>query len=203
MRIQRQIVGILVVAAMFCGLRTAWAQLPPDKASKGLPITGEILPGSKELQQLDQEVPAVLARFEVPGAAVAITHAGKLIIARGYGFANIETREPVRPVTRFDLASVSKSITAVAILKLVEEGRLRLDERVFELLGQVRAPPGQDFDARLRQVTIRMLLEHAGGWDRSKPHGDPITFQARSEGITSETSGRRRRLDPLCDRIAA
>ncbi len=86
----------------------------------------------------------------------------------------------MRPITRFDLASVSKSITAVTILKLAEEGRLRLDERVFELLGQVRAPPDLEFDERLRQVTVRMLLEHAGGWDRSKPHGDPITFQARA-----------------------
>ncbi len=82
----------------------------------------------------------MLTRFEVPGAAVAITYAGKLIVVRGYGLADIQTREPVRPITRFDLASVSKSITAVTTLKLAEEGRLRLDERVFELLGQVRAP---------------------------------------------------------------
>jgi CubicO group peptidase (beta-lactamase class C family) len=180
MRIQRQIVGVLTATIAICGLRAAWAQLPSQLSSGRVPITGAILPGSEELQRLDQEIPAVLARFEVPGAAVGITHAGKLIVARGYGFANLETREPVRPITRFDLASVSKSITAVTILKLVEEGRLRLDERVFELLGQVHAPPDLQFDERLRQVTVRMLLEHEGGWDRSKPHGDPITFQQRA-----------------------
>ena len=57
---------------------------------------------------------------------------------------------------------------------------MRLDEQVFELLGQLRAPPGMEFDPRLRQITIKMLLEHAGGWDRSKPHGDPISLGARA-----------------------
>src|ERR1700742_742534 len=115
MRIQRQIVSVLTVAIAICGLRITSAQSPSQTISGRVPITGEILPGSEQLQRLDQEIPAVLSRFEVPGAAVGITHAGKLIVARGYGFANLEAREPVRPITRFDLASVSKSITAVTI----------------------------------------------------------------------------------------
>ncbi len=122
----------------------------------------------------------ILARHEVPGAALAITRDGKLIVARGYGWANIEAREPVRPVTRFDLASVSKSITAVTVLKLVEQGRLKLNDRVFEMLGQLHAPPGHEFDERLRRVTIRMLLNRSGGWDRSTPHGDPISYETRA-----------------------
>ncbi len=165
----------LIASISLVGVSRAAAQPEPE-----IPVTGEILPGGEQLERLDGLMKQILARHEVPGAAVAITHNGKLLVARGYGWANVEEREPVRPVTLFDLASVSKSITAVTILKLVEQGRLRLDERVFELLGQLRAPPGMEFDPRLRQITIKMLLEHAGGWDRSKPHGDPISLGARA-----------------------
>jgi CubicO group peptidase (beta-lactamase class C family) len=171
--------GAIVAAVLGLADRTG-AQLHSPAADTSPPITGDILPGSESLQQLDRVVRQILERHEVPGAALAITHDGKLIVARGYGWANIEAREPTRPITRFDLASVSKSITAVAVLKLVEEGRLKLDEHVFDLLGQLRAPPGERFDERLRRVTIRMLLEHSGGWDRTKPHGDPISFESRA-----------------------
>ena len=169
----------LPAAALFV-LAISCKSLPAAEPETEIPVTGEILSGGDQLERLDGLMKQILARHEVPGAAVAITHNGKLLVARGYGWANVEEREPVRPVTLFDLASVSKSITAVTILKLVEQGRLRLDERVFDLLGQLRAPPGMEFDPRLRQITIKMLLEHAGGWDRSKPHGDPISLGARA-----------------------
>jgi len=111
----------------------------------------------------------------VPGAGVAITYGGKLVVARGYGWADNEAHEPAEPTTLFGLASISKPITGITILKLVEQGRLRLDDRVFQLLGELRAPPGHTLDPRVRDVTVRMLLEHAGGWDRTKS-GDPTSF---------------------------
>jgi N-acyl-D-amino-acid deacylase len=172
--------GAIASLLIVCQIRPAAAQLNRPAAQEEISKTGEILPGDTALERLDEIVPRILERHEVPGAALAITCEGRLIVARGYGFANLEAREPIRPITRFDLASVSKSITAMSVLKLVEEGRLRLDERVFELIGQVRPPPGMQFDERLRIVTIRMLLEHSGGWDRTKPRGDPISFQERA-----------------------
>jgi CubicO group peptidase (beta-lactamase class C family) len=173
-RLRFLVAAVLLVLALSC------KSLPAAEPEPEITVTGEILPGNGQLERLDGLMKQILARHEVPGAAVAIAHGGKLLVARGYGWANVEEREPVRPVTLFDLASVSKSITAVTILKLVEQGRLRLDQPVFELLGELRAPPGMEFDPRLRQITIKMLLEHAGGWDRSKPHGDPISFGARA-----------------------
>jgi CubicO group peptidase (beta-lactamase class C family) len=132
--------GIRVVC-LIASMSLVGASRAATQAEREIPVTGEILPGSDQLERLDGLMQQILARHEVPGAAVAITHGGKLLVARGYGWANVEEREPARPVTLFDLASVSKSITAVTILKLVEQGRLQLDERVFELLSQLRAPP--------------------------------------------------------------
>jgi CubicO group peptidase (beta-lactamase class C family) len=176
----RRFTDLGIVLALLLPASRAFAQPGERQREEETPVTGEILPGSEPLQRLDAAMREILARHEVPGAALAITVGGKLIVARGYGWANIEAREPVRPATRFDLASVSKSITAVATLRLVEENRLRLDERVFELLGQLRAPPGHEFDRRVRQITVRNLLNHSGGWDRDKPHGDPIAYAPRA-----------------------
>jgi CubicO group peptidase (beta-lactamase class C family) len=71
-------------------------------------------------------------------------------LARGYGLADVEAGRPAEPTTRFLLASVSKSITAVTALKLVQEGRLRLEDRAFDIItgipprrgaSRIRVPP--------------------------------------------------------------
>jgi N-acyl-D-amino-acid deacylase len=65
------------------------------------------------------------------------------------------------------LASLSKPITSVALLKLVEENKLDLEAHPFELLGLEReVPRGKTWDQRWRQITVRHLLHHTGGWDR-------------------------------------
>jgi len=143
-----------------------------------VPHTGEVLPGSPQLDKVDRMMAEILARHNVPGAGVAIAYHGRLVVARGYGWADIERRKPVEPETLFGLASISKSIVTVTVLKLVDQGRLKLDDRVFDLLGDPKAPPGKSVDPRLKQVTVRMLLHHAGGWDRDKS-GDPYEFSPR------------------------
>jgi N-acyl-D-amino-acid deacylase len=147
-------------------------------AGKKVPVTGEILPGDKSLRQLDELMTDILASRAIPGATLAVTYKGRLIVARGYGWADIEKHELVRPETLFSLASVSKPITAIAILRLAERDQLDLDDGVFELLDDLRAPPGHQLDPRLKQITIRMLLNHSGGWNRDKS-GDPTSFGAK------------------------
>ncbi len=70
----------------------------------------------------------------------------------------------------FRIASISKPITAVAILRLVESGRLSLDDRLLDRLdlSQSIEKAGDKFDARWRDITLRHLLQHRGGWDRDK-----------------------------------
>jgi N-acyl-D-amino-acid deacylase len=124
----------------------------------------------------DQIIPALLRKYAIPGGAVAVLHDGKLIYARGFGFADVETKRPVQPDARFRIASVSKPITGVAIMKLVEEGRLQLDERVGPWIAHLTPAPGATVDPRWEQITIRQLLNHTGGWDRNEPNGgfDPM-----------------------------
>lgn len=133
-----------------------------------LVVTGEPHPA---LGSFDDAVREILRINGAPGAALAVSHEGRLVLARGYGFADQATREPVAPASRFRIASVSKPITAVATLKLVEEGRVSLDDTLVALLGF--ATRESSFDPRVRDITVRDLLYHAGGWDRAQSGLDP------------------------------
>ena len=75
-----------------------------------------------------------MREHQPPGAALAVTYHGRLVYARGFGHADLERREPVRPASLFRIASISKPFTATAVLHLVEQGKLKLDEHVLPLL---------------------------------------------------------------------
>ncbi len=131
------------------------------------------------MSSFDRMLSNFLKTHRVPGAAVAVTDQGRLVYARGLGYADVAAREPVEPTSLFRIASLSKPITAVAILQLIEHGRLNLDDTVFDILkldDEIEAA-GEKFDARQRQITIRHLLEHRGGWDRNK------SFDAMFESV--------------------
>jgi N-acyl-D-amino-acid deacylase len=124
-------------------------------------------PAVPELAAYDREVEAFIARWNVPGAAVAVVRNGRLLFARGYGAADPLKQEPVQPDSLFRIASLSMPITSAAVMKLVEDGALALELPVFPYLGL-----GTPSDPRLNLITVRHLLEHSGGWDRAVA-GDP------------------------------
>jgi CubicO group peptidase (beta-lactamase class C family) len=95
-----------------------------------------------------------------PGLAVALIGNGEVAWAAGYGVADHTTGEPVRPATRFQTASVSKPVTAWGVLRLVEQGRIGLDEPVVGYLRRWRPPPSP-FQAD--GITVRRLLSHTAG----------------------------------------
>lgn len=134
--------------------------------------TGTAVPA---LAPYDTFVRGLLSRYRIPGASIAITQNGRLVFARGYGVMDANGA-PVQPTTLFRIASLSKVITSVAVMKLVEQGKLSLDGPAFALLPDLLAPPGTTPDPRLRDITIRQLLAHSGGWDRNKTPGgfDPM-----------------------------
>ncbi|GLC25263.1 hypothetical protein rosag_17760 [Roseisolibacter agri] len=144
---------------------------PPTQA--GTPITGVAVPG---MASFEQALPELMKKYAVPGGAVAVVRDGRLIYARGFGYADVESRAPVQPDALFRIASVSKTLTSAAIMTLVEEGRLRLDDRVAPFIAHLAPAPGTTVDPRWEQITVRHLLNHTGGWDRGKPNGgfDPI-----------------------------
>ena len=101
----------------------------------------------------------------IPGGALAIAKNGRLLVAQGYGLAIAQTQEPVTLDTLFCTATITKTITAVAVLHLVEQGKLSLDDSVYSLLGKPRALGGPTVDAQVQRITVRQLLLNAGGWD--------------------------------------
>jgi N-acyl-D-amino-acid deacylase len=134
---------------------------------KKIPVTGLADDG---LASFDDMMLKFLRDNQVPGAALAVAKDGKLVYARGFGHADQQLGLPVPPGMRFRIASVSKPITAAAILKLIEMGLLKLTANPFEIL-QI-ALPG-DADPRLKKITILQLLHHTAGWDRDKSF-DPM-----------------------------
>jgi CubicO group peptidase (beta-lactamase class C family) len=148
--------------------------LPPGGRQAEIPLTGTAVP---ELASFDRIVADLMARWGIPGGAVAVVKDGRLILARGYGWADRENRRPVEPQSLFRIASLSKSLTSAAILELAEEGRLRLGDKAFDLLGDLEPRAGARRNRQLRQITILNLLQHSGGWDRDKSF-DPM-FRSR------------------------
>lgn len=120
----------------------------------------------QSLSQVDSAVNAFMRHYHVPGMAIAVTRHGKLVYAKGYGYADTSRKTPVTVNSLFRMASVSKTITATAILKLAETGKLSLDATVFGATGVLGTRYGHPpYSSYLTEITIRQLLQHtAGGW---------------------------------------
>jgi CubicO group peptidase (beta-lactamase class C family) len=126
-------------------------------------------PVEEAMKPFDDLMTAFMSTHDVPGAALAVTKDGRLVYARGFGYADRARTRAVVPTARFRIASVSKPVTATAIMQLVEQGKLDLDARIFELLSYTpHLAEGTQPDPRLATITIRHLLLHQGGWDRDK-----------------------------------
>ena len=125
------------------------------------------------LAGFDELMTAALAKYRIPGAALAIAQGGGLVYARGFGYASVEEKRPVEPTDLFRIASISKPLTAVAIMQLVERGKLTLETKAWEFLEL-----GEPADERWKRITLRHLLQHTGGWDRDRSF-DPMFASAR------------------------
>jgi N-acyl-D-amino-acid deacylase len=136
----------------------------PQSTKAGPIITGKADPN---LAPFDEMLSAFVAEQKIPGAAVAVARRGKLVYSRGFGYAEVEKRTPVDPAALFRIASISKPITAIAVLQLVEKGILSLDDRAFDKFrGDPEFKAHGKSDPRMATITIRQLLQHTAGWDR-------------------------------------
>lgn len=106
--------------------------------------------------RVDEYIRSELEAQRIPGLALAVVTNGRTALAKGYGLANVEHAVPVKPETIFQSASVGKQFTAMAVMMLVEEGKLGLDERITRYFE--RAPTGWT------NVTVRHLLTHTAGF---------------------------------------
>jgi len=114
------------------------------------------------ITQIERIAPGLLDKYRTPGVAIALVHNGEVAWAQGYGLADESVSMPVLTKTIFQVASISKSITARGVMRLVEEGWIDLDEPVEKYLTSWELP-ASDFDHQ--GVTVRRLLSHTAGLD--------------------------------------
>jgi CubicO group peptidase (beta-lactamase class C family) len=126
-----------------------------------------------ETASIDKVVNSFIKKWRINGASVAVTNGEELIYAKGFGYADKENKEEVIPGHLFRIASVSKLITAVAIMKLYEEGQLNLDDYVFGLDGILDTDMFPEYkDPRYEKIKVQHLLNHTSGW--SQRSADPM-----------------------------
>lgn len=137
------------------------------------------------LKPVDREVKAFMARWQIAGGTVALVRNGRLVYSQAYGQA--DTNMPAQPHHLFRIASLSKPITALAIMKLKDQGRLKLQDKVFGPQGLLPDASYPCYDRRMMDITVRHLLQHTAGWNRdTNSGGDPMfnpVFIAQQMGV--------------------
>jgi CubicO group peptidase (beta-lactamase class C family) len=149
------------VPAFLLGVAAAAGSAPDDAA----PLIARIEAAqSPDRQGFDPfTLPQLMERFHVPGASVTVIRDFAIHWATGYGVADVETGRPVGADTLFQAASISKPVTAMAALRLAQEGRLSLDADVNSVLRSWHVP-ASDL-TREGPVTPRSLMSHTSGAD--------------------------------------
>lgn len=141
----------------------------PELSGASRPITGK---ANARFAAVDEAMLNFMDRIGCQAATVAISRDGRLLYSRGYGWRDAAHHQPTLPTTLMRIASVSKPITAAEIHKLIRAHKLSMDTRVFALL-HIRPYNGKLGDPRLNDITVRQLLDHRGGWDRTQSY-DPM-----------------------------
>ena len=128
---------------------------------------------SVQADPVDDYLRAQMAKQHVPGLSLAVVRRGKVIKAKGYGFANLELRVPATPRTVYKIASVSKQFVAAGILLLVQDGKLELEDPIARHLDD---PP-----EAWQSITVRHLLTMTSGLPRELPGWSPFKEYSERE----------------------
>ena len=142
----------------------------------GFAQTGVFVP---EMVNVDAVFSNFMNDWNIPGGSIAIVKDGRLVYARGFGYANKESQELVQPHHLFRIASISKPITSIAIMKLIDQGQLNIDAKVFGMDGILNnSDYSTILDSRVKNITVRHLLQHTSGWDFIDGRGDPMFYNS-------------------------
>lgn len=165
----RMIPTLLLLGAMSTGVAAAQARdCPVRDNTAGGPVDSRVRSVMANLRppvRVPGEKASTLSErmrlYGVPGVSIAVIHDGRIAWARGWGVKDTATCDPVTPETVFQAASISKVVTAMLALRLVEQGKIKLDQDINTALRRWHLPP----DAKLapRGVTLRQLLSHTAG----------------------------------------
>jgi CubicO group peptidase (beta-lactamase class C family) len=141
------------------------------KSQRTWRVTGKAALGDN-LDAFDIAMQTFMQRRNIPNGSLALTVDGRLVLARGYSW-DLPAVDAAEPDALFRTASVSKPLTAIGIMRLVQQRKLNLDWRLIDVPGFNAVLKSGDWtDQRIRNATVRDLLHHLGGWDRSDGVGD-------------------------------
>lgn len=124
----------------------------PDKARPDSAPLSE-----RQIDKIDSICRSFIEKGNTVGLSMALSHKGRVVFARGYGLANIESEQQATDSTIYAIASVSKFITAITTMRMVEQGKLSLSDKVIDHLNEF---PRQQF---MDEITIEHLLRHQSG----------------------------------------
>ena len=114
----------------------------------------------------------IIAAHRIPGISIGVVYGQDLVFAEGFGFADIEAQTPQAPERRQRIASITKTMVGLCAMALVDEGKLRLEDRVVDLLPEVA------FEGPASAMTVRHLLTHTSGIGEA-PTVDGLKFSLR------------------------
>ena len=146
-----------------------WQYVTPNKAfaQTGIAV--------REMTNVDKIFSNFMDRWNIPGGSIAIVKDGRLVYARGFGYADKESGELVEPDHLFRIASIAKPITSIAIMKLIDDGLINVDDKVFGADGILN---GADYniilDPRVKDITVRHLMQQTSGWGFINNNQDPM-----------------------------
>ena len=129
---------------------------------------------SPQLEDMENKIKRYLLRWEINGAQIAVTRNDSLLYVKGFGWADMEKKQEMQPSNIMRLASVSKLLTAVGVMKLAEVGTLKLSDHVFGPKGILNdtAFTNAIKDQRYLDITVEQLLRHKAGFTTGA--GDPM-----------------------------
>jgi CubicO group peptidase (beta-lactamase class C family) len=156
---RRQFISLAAGAAVLpaLSLRRAPAQPLPNPASVSAPT-------APERAAMAQLAHAFMEKYDVPALSFAVGYAGEIVHRDAFGLADRERGEAVTPMHLFRIASVSKTITSTTIFGLIEQGRLKLADKVFGPGGLTGTDYGRPpYNPGVNEITLGQLLTHTGG----------------------------------------
>ncbi|MDP9106009.1 MAG: beta-lactamase family protein [Candidatus Eremiobacteraeota bacterium] len=140
----RRVLALIGLAALLAPVPSVAAD-PPARAA----LTAQ------QVASIDTFVKTEMGRERVPGIAVGIYSRGKVLLAKGYGMSNVELAVPVKPETVFESGSVGKQFTATAVMMLVDDGKVSLDDSITKYF--------PDAPATWKPILVKNLLSHTSG----------------------------------------
>ena len=166
------IIGIILCFVQMVGINSIYAQENCGYI-KGYNVEENVIIDAKEVEDFCEEFTnEYMEQYQIPGAAISIIQDGKVVFQKGYGYANLETKEPfTTDHTYFSIASITKTFTVLAVMQLVDEGKVVLDEDILTYLPTLHIDNPYHIP-----VTVKQLLTHTGGIDSS--YTEDLSYEA-------------------------